>query len=88
MMVNVFLGSCVEPKILGRELDLSPLVIIVSVVIWGSLWGVVGAFLAVPLTATLQIVMASSEHTRPIAILLSSGPPKDSRRRLRGLATE
>ncbi len=88
MMVNVFLGSFVEPKILGRELDLSPLVIIVSVVIWGSLWGVVGAFLAVPLTATLQIVMASSEHTRPIAILLSSGPPRDSRRRLRRLATE
>lgn len=83
LMVNVFLGSFVEPKILGRELDLSPLVIIISVVIWGSLWGVVGAFLAVPLTATLQIVMASSETTRPIAILLSSGPPRESRRRMR-----
>ena len=83
LLVNLFLGSFVEPKILGRELDLSPLVIIVSVVIWGSLWGVPGAFLAVPLTATLQIVLASSETTRPIAVLLSSGPPRDSRRGLR-----
>lgn len=78
--VNIVLGSIIEPRILGRELDLSPLVIIVSVVVWGSLWGVVGAFLAVPMTATLQIVLASNETTRPIAVLLSSGPPKATRR--------
>jgi len=74
------LGSLIEPRILGRELDLSPLVIIVSVVVWAGLWGVVGAFLAVPMTATLQIVLASNETTRPIAVVLSSGPPKGSRR--------
>ncbi|QDU67783.1 AI-2E family transporter [Engelhardtia mirabilis] len=78
--VNIVLGSIIEPRILGRELDLSPLVIIVSVVIWGALWGVVGAFLAVPMTATMQIVLASNEVTRPVAVLLSSGPPKGSRR--------
>ncbi len=81
--VNVVLGSFVEPKIMGRELDLSPLVIIVSVVVWGSLWGVVGAFLAVPLMATAQIVLASSEPTRPIAVMLSSGPPREPRRGFR-----
>lgn len=78
--VNTVLGSVIEPRVLGRELDLSPLVIIVSVVIWGSLWGVVGAFLAVPITAALQIVLGSNETTRPIAVLLSSGPPKAARR--------
>ena len=78
--VNTVLGSLIEPRILGRELNLSPLVIIVSVVIWGALWGVAGAFLAVPITAALQIVLASNEATRPIAVLLSSGPPKATRR--------
>lgn len=80
LAVNIGLGNFVEPKILGRELNLSPLVIIISVVVWAGLWGVVGAFLAVPLTAALQIVLLSSERTRPIAVMLSSGPPPERRR--------
>jgi AI-2 transport protein TqsA len=79
--VNLLLGSYLEPKILGRELNLSPLVVIISVVVWAGLWGAVGTFLAVPLTAALQIILASNENTRPIAIMLSSGPPRDERRR-------
>ncbi len=82
LTVNLTLGSFVEPKILGRELNLSPLVIVVSVVVWAGIWGVVGTFLAVPITATIQIVLASQESTRPLAILLSSGPPRPGRRRL------
>ena len=80
--VNLALGSYLEPKILGRELNLSPLVVIISVVVWAGLWGPVGTFLAVPLTATLQIILASNEHTRPIAVMLSSGPPRPMRRRV------
>ena len=78
--VNLILGSFIEPRILGRELNLSPLVIVISVVIWTGLWGVVGGFLAVPLTAALQITLASNETTRPIAIMLGSGPPKSRSR--------
>jgi len=78
--VNLTLGSFIEPRILGRELNLSPLVVVVSVVVWAGLWGVVGGFLAVPLTATLQICLASQETTRPIAIMLGSGPPREKRR--------
>ncbi len=74
-MVNLGLGSFLEPRILGRELNISPLVIIISVVVWAGIWGIVGAFLAVPLTAAIQIVLASSERGRPIAILLSGRPP-------------
>ena len=77
MVVNLVLGSIIEPRILGRELNISPLVIIISVVVWVGLWGVVGGFLAVPLTAAIQIVLASSERSRPIAILLSGAPPTD-----------
>lgn len=82
MTINTVLGTILEPRIMGRELDLSPLVIIVSVIVWGSLWGVTGTFLAVPIMAVLQTVLASSESTRPLAVLLSGGPPKDSGRRI------
>jgi predicted PurR-regulated permease PerM len=80
--INTLLGTILEPRIMGRELDLSPLVIIVAVVLWGSLWGVVGTFLAVPIMATLQTILASSEHTKPLAVLISGGPPKESGRRI------
>tara|TARA_R110002126_G_scaffold33398_2_gene104703 strand:- start:3665 stop:5026 length:1362 start_codon:yes stop_codon:yes gene_type:complete len=80
LAVNLTLGSFIEPRILGRELNLSPLVVVISVVVWAGLWGVVGGFLAVPLTAALQITLASNETTRPIAIMLGSGPPRDKKR--------
>lgn len=83
--VNVILGSIIEPRILGRELNLSPLVVIISVVVWAGLWGVVGTFLAVPLTASLQIVLASNDFTRPVAVMLSSGPPRDDPTKLKRL---
>ncbi|MBC8406696.1 MAG: AI-2E family transporter [Planctomycetes bacterium] len=75
--VNLVLGTILEPRVLGRELNISPLIIIISVVVWGGIWGIVGAFLAVPLTATIQIILASSEKGRPIAILLSGHPPAE-----------
>lgn len=78
--VNLTLGSYLEPKVLGRELNLSPLVIIVSVVVWAGIWGVVGAFLAVPLTSAIQIILLSNERTKPVAILLGSGPPPDKKK--------
>ncbi|MFT4537957.1 MAG: AI-2 transport protein TqsA [Planctomycetota bacterium] len=77
LAVNLSLGSFIEPRILGRELDLSPLVVIVSVVVWAGLWGVIGTFLAVPITSAVQIVLASNEFTHPVAVMLSSGPPKE-----------
>ena len=77
-----------KPRILGRELKLSPIVIVISVVFWGGLWGVVGAFLAVPLTSAAQIILNTHESTRPIAVMLSSGPPKERRMRARRKARE
>jgi predicted PurR-regulated permease PerM len=79
MSVNLTLGSFIEPRILGRELNLSPLVVVVSVVVWAGLWGVVGGFLAVPLTAAMQIILASNDTTRPIAVMLGSGPERRKR---------
>lgn len=65
------IGNFLEPRIMGTTLNLSPLVVILSLVIWGSLWGIVGAILCVPITVIGMIVFAHFEKTRPIAVLLS-----------------
>ncbi|WP_193177601.1 AI-2E family transporter [Oricola nitratireducens] len=68
---QIFVGSFLEPSLMGRSLNLSPFVILVSVTAWGSIWGISGALLSVPITAILVIVFSEFEGTRPIAILLS-----------------
>lgn len=66
------IGNMVEPRIMGATLNLSPLIIIISLVTWGTIWGIPGMFLCVPLTVILAMVMAEFKKTRSIAILLSS----------------
>jgi len=70
--VQFAIGNILEPRLMGRSLNLSPLVVILSLVVWGNIWGVVGMFLCVPLTGIIMIVMSYIPATRPIAILLSS----------------
>jgi predicted PurR-regulated permease PerM len=66
-----FMGNVVEPNVMGETLNLSPLTVIVSLIVWGSVWGIVGAFLCVPLTVILVIVLSNFESTRWVSILLS-----------------
>lgn len=66
-----FIGFFLDPYLMGSSLNLSPFAILVSLAVWSALWGVPGAFLAVPITACLALVFAEFEGTRPIAILLS-----------------
>ncbi len=65
------MSSGIEPRLIGRSLNLSPLVILLSLAVWGAVWGFAGALLAVPITVTVMIVLTQFEPTRPIAILLS-----------------
>jgi AI-2 transport protein TqsA len=65
------MGNIVEPNVMGETLNLSPLTVILSLIVWGSLWGIVGAFLCVPLTVILVIVMSNFRATRWVSILLS-----------------
>jgi AI-2 transport protein TqsA len=65
-------GNVLEPRMMGKSLNLSPLVVIVSLAVWGSIWGVTGMFLCVPITVVMMIVLAEFPQTRPIAILLSA----------------
>ena len=65
------IGNVVEPQIMGKSLNVSPFVILVALTVWGSLWGLSGAILAVPMTAAMVIAMAPFATTRAFAILLS-----------------
>lgn len=53
-------GNIIEPKIFGHRLGLNPLVILISLLLWGYIWGIVGMFLSVPLTAILKIIISNS----------------------------
>ncbi|MCZ6717760.1 MAG: AI-2E family transporter [Gammaproteobacteria bacterium] len=72
VVVNVVIGIVIEPRVLGRSLGLSTLVVFFSLVFWGWVLGPVGMFLSVPLTMAVKIALDSSEHTRWVAILLGS----------------
>ena len=69
--VQQLVGSIIEPRIAGDVLNLSPLVILLSLAFWGALWGVLGLFLAVPLTVVLTSILSRFRGTRWVAILLS-----------------
>ncbi|MCH2232025.1 MAG: AI-2E family transporter [Crocinitomicaceae bacterium] len=69
--VAMLIGSLVEPRLMGNTLNISPLVAILSLAIWGSIWGIVGMFLSVPITVAMIIVFSQFPSTRSIAILLS-----------------
>ena len=65
------IGNFLDPYVMGNSLNLSPFAILVSLTVWSGLWGISGAFLAVPITAILTIVFSEFRGTRPIAVLLS-----------------
>ena len=65
-------GSILEPRIMGKGLNISPMVMLLCLSIWGAIWGIVGMFLAVPITVVVMIVCSHFEATRPVAILLSA----------------
>lgn len=72
LVVGSTLGNIVEPRLMGRQLGLSTLVVFLSVVCWGSLLGPAGVVLCVPLTMSLKFAFESNESTRWIAVLLGS----------------
>ena len=69
--VQLLVGNVVEPRIMGKSLNLSPLVTILALVVWGVIWGIVGMLLSVPITVIMVIIFSHFEGTRKAAILLS-----------------
>ena len=73
LVINFILGNVIEPRVLGRGVGLSTLVVFTSLVFWGWVLGPVGMILSVPLTMMVKIALQSSEETRWIALLLGTG---------------
>lgn len=69
--IQMLMGNVIEPRIMAFSLNLSPLLILVSLIFWGWLWGVLGMMLAVPLTATIKIITENIEPLKPLSVLMS-----------------
>jgi AI-2 transport protein TqsA len=69
--VQNILGNFVEPKLHGEGLNLHPVTVILALSFWGLLWGIVGMFLAAPITAALRVVLMQFDTLRPIGKLLA-----------------
>jgi predicted PurR-regulated permease PerM len=69
--IQLVVGNFIEPKIMGNSLNISPLVVLVALIVWGAIWGIVGMLLSVPITVMMIIIMAQFENTKSLAILLS-----------------
>ena len=70
--IQVFTGQYLEPKMAGRKLNLSPLLILLALAFWGYLWGIVGMILAVPLTVVCKIILDNIPETKPVGTLMSN----------------
>ena len=73
LLIQQVMGSFIEPKLMGDSLNLSPVVILLSLVFWGWLWGIVGALLSVPIAAAIKIVCENIDGLKPISVLMGSG---------------
>ena len=69
--IQVVVGNIIEPRVFGKSLNLSPLVTILSLAVWGKIWGVTGMVLSVPITVIMIIIFSQFEKTKNVAILLS-----------------
>jgi AI-2 transport protein TqsA len=76
IVIQNVMGNVVEPKLMAFSLNLSPLLILASLLFWGWIWGIWGMILSVPIMAILKIVFENVDALRPVAVLMSSGPPK------------
>lgn len=72
ILIGLIIGNVISPRLMGRQFGLSTLVVFLSVIFWGSLLGLIGAILCIPLTMSLKFAFESNETTRWIAVLLGS----------------
>ena len=69
LTVHVLVGNLLEPIVFGRAMELHPVTVLLSLMLWGALWGIPGLILAVPLTAVLKIHLARIDHPLPRLLL-------------------
>ena len=71
-VIQVCIGNILEPRLMGSSFNLSPIVILLNLALWGYIWDIPGMFLCVPFLIIVTIILSHFPHTRPIAIVLSS----------------
>ncbi|MCL4848422.1 MAG: AI-2E family transporter [Acidobacteria bacterium] len=74
LVINVALSNFLEPVLMGRRLGLSPLVVLISLLFWGWVWGPVGMLLAVPVTTVVRILCENTTDLRWVAVMLDAAP--------------
>ncbi|MCX6258061.1 MAG: AI-2E family transporter [Bacteroidia bacterium] len=77
LLIHNVIGNVIEPRIMGKGLGLSTLVVFLSLLFWGFILGVAGMFLSVPITMTIKIILEQNEKTRWLAVLL--GTPDEAK---------
>ncbi len=78
LAVNLVMGNLVEPRFMGKGLGLSPLVVFLSLILWGWLFGAAGMFLSIPLTMIAKIALEQSPSTQWVAVMLGNGVAEES----------
>lgn len=76
LAINVALGNFLEPMVLGNRFGISTVMVILSVLFWGFVWGPVGMFLAVPLTMMVKVMLDNSNDFRWLSVMMGKGPRK------------
>jgi len=74
VVINLFYGNVLQPRLIGKGLDLSILVVFLSMIFWGWVFGIVGMLLSVPLTVMVKIILESNDKSRWIGVMLGNDP--------------
>lgn len=74
---NLIIDRVIEPKVMGRSVDLSPLIVFLAFMIFSWMWGSIGAILAVPITAIIKVTFENIPSLRPLALIMSESPDSD-----------
>jgi len=69
--IQFVIGNVVQPRLMGKSLDLHPVTVLLALIVWGQIWGIIGMILAAPITAVIRILMEKNELTAPVARLLA-----------------
>lgn len=70
-LIQLLVGNILEPRVMSNSLNISALVVLISLSFWGVLWGISGMFLAVPIMVVAIIILSEFDSTKPLAIILS-----------------